>query len=208
MGIFKDRTGQQFNRLTFIKPTDTKTTDGKIVWELLCVCGTTVFRTSSTVVQGGVKSCGCLKRESAQTNGSRNGQSKRKYEPMISSAVDIYKGGYDDGCDFETFLRLSQNPCYYCGRLPHRTYNMANKGQRKVSQMQRDLGDFTYNGLDRLDSSRNHTPDNIVPCCYDCNRAKMAMSIDEFFSHIERVYLHIKSASFQKPQTFPLDKTP
>lgn len=185
----KDYTNQQFGRLTFIKKSGNRNKEGKIIWELLCTCGATIFRPPYAVIGGRIKSCGCLTKETGKANGSRNGQSKRKHLPHISSAMDLYRGSYDDGCDFDTFLKLSQKPCHYCSRLPHRTYNTANRGQRKVSQLQRDLGDFTYNGLDRIDNSMNHSPSNVVPCCYDCNRAKCTMSYNDFIAHIKRMYL-------------------
>jgi hypothetical protein len=55
-----------------------------------------------------------------------------------------------------------------------------------------DNGDFIYNGLDRVDSMKGHTPDNVVPCCYRCNCAKNNMSFNDFISHIEKMYEHTR----------------
>lgn len=47
-------------------------------------------------------------------------------------------------------------------------------------------GDFTYNGLDRVDNTRNHAVDNVVPCCTTCNWMKSKSGYDEFLAHIKR----------------------
>lgn len=168
------------------------------MWELSCICGNTTVQEAYSVTSGRVKSCGCWHSEQSRQNGLRNSQANRKFSPMISSAKAVAYN-YRNGCDFDTFYRLSQQDCYYCGRAPHRTFNTANTaGKRIVSQEQRDYGNFTYNGLDRLDSSKDHSPDNVVPCCYDCNRAKMAMSVDDFIAHIERIYLHTRKNAIDR----------
>lgn len=35
-------------------------------------------------------------------------------------------------------------------------------------------------GLDRIDSTKGYTMDNLVSCCETCNRAKRHMSLAEF----------------------------
>lgn len=42
--------------------------------------------------------------------------------------------------------------------------------------------------LDRVDSSKGYTSDNVVPCCRRCNVAKNDMDSSEFFDWIDRVY--------------------
>lgn len=60
-----------------------------------------------------------------------------------------------------------------------------------MSQFQKEEGDFTYNGIDRIDNSLRHTIGNIVPCCWDCNRIKMALGLEEFLMHIVKINTHI-----------------
>lgn len=178
----KDWAGQKYGMLTFVSPID-KRTSNAVVWKLLCDCGNTTFSIGSSVVRGNKSSCGCYFK--IQARKSKN----RKYKPHITSARTIWKGSYKDGCDFDTFLNLSQLPCYYCNRLPHRTYNAGGLNRvRPGSEEQIAHGDFTYNGLDRIDSSKDHAPDNIVTCCYDCNTAKSAMSLDKFLELIQLIY--------------------
>lgn len=40
--------------------------------------------------------------------------------------------------------------------------------------------DWKKLGCDRKDNSLPHTPDNCVPCCFDCNRKKNTLSYDEY----------------------------
>jgi len=52
--------------------------------------------------------------------------------------------------DSDQFYELIRKPCEYCG------FPVSKCGT----------------GLDRKDSSSGYTPDNVVPCCSDCNTAK------------------------------------
>ena len=39
-------------------------------------------------------------------------------------------------------------------------------------------------GCDRKDNSLPHTEDNVVPCCFECNRKKGTMSYDEYIKRV------------------------
>lgn len=45
---------------------------------------------------------------------------------------------------------IFSKPCHYCGET-----------------------DWTKIGCDRIDNSKPHTPDNVVPCCLSCNVRKL-----------------------------------
>lgn len=53
---------------------------------------------------------------------------------------------------------------------------------------QATYGNFTYNGIDRVDVSKYHTIDNIVTCCIECNQAKNDLSLINFYQLIDRIY--------------------
>lgn len=74
---------------------------------------------------------------------------------------------YKDGLTLNQFYILSQLPCYYCGEF-------------KSNQN-------CYNGIDRIDSSKDHSLNNVVPCCKFCNFAKSNLSINEFNDWILRI---------------------
>ena len=156
------------------------------MWELRCVCGNTTYSPAYCVTGGNTTSCGCYHKELV----SRIGKTlhKRKYHPRITTARYIWQGNCYKDCSFETFLKLSQEPCYYCGTLPKQTRNAGNKKGWNASPYQLQDGYFTYNGLDRIDSNKGHTDDNVVPCCINCNQAKMDLSLEAFLLHVERMY--------------------
>jgi 5-methylcytosine-specific restriction endonuclease McrA len=138
-------------------------------------------------VSGNTTSCGCYQKEMASKNCKITGEKSRKYSPIISSARAVWSH-YKD-CDFETFYTLSQKQCFYCGREPHRTFNVAGSPSSTYNSInQISNGDFIYNGLDRIDSNKGHIINNVVPCCWDCNIAKNDQSLNDFFHLIKLIF--------------------
>lgn len=60
-------TGQKFNRLTAILPTNLRF-DHSVVWLCKCECGNDFLLSSKLLQNGHTKSCGCLKKETAGQN--------------------------------------------------------------------------------------------------------------------------------------------
>lgn len=85
--------------------------------------------------------------------------------------------------EFDTFLNLITKKCYYCGSEPK-----INLGDSKYFQ----TGKFERNGLDRIDSKLGYVDNNVVTCCETCNRAKLSMSEEEFYSWINQLYNYLK----------------
>ena len=75
-------------------------------------------------------------------------QRRNKISKMISAykCKDKKKNLICD-LDFEFVDNLTNQPCIYCGD----THNI---------------------GLDRIDNSKGHTKDNVVPCCVECNTVR------------------------------------
>ena len=59
MSKAKDLTGQRFNKLTAVRPTEHRSSTS-IIWECICDCGNTTFAAAKNLRSGGTKSCGCL----------------------------------------------------------------------------------------------------------------------------------------------------
>jgi len=76
-------------------------------------------------------------------------------------------------CDltFDDWFSLTQQPCYYCDRLPA---NVCNSVSNKNGIP------FVYNGIDRKNNNLGYTALNSVTCCKRCNYAKHTMSDEEF----------------------------
>lgn len=179
-----DLAGQKFNRLTVISFENGK-------WKCLCDCGNYVRVEGNHITSDNTKSCGCLKTDNLISRSHKLSDGKRKFEPRIASARRVWANTYhyrDFSCvSFEEFLIISQQNCFYCGIVPSTKYNyFLTKSSRSSTKAQNE-GLFIYNGIDRIDSNKYHTTDNIVPCCYDCNRAKNNRSIQDFLNWIHRL---------------------
>jgi hypothetical protein len=85
----------------------------------------------------------------------------RRYEQYSSNAS---KRGYEFEISLEEFLKVTAQPCSYCGEFED------------------------YSGLDRVDNTRGYYVGNVVPCCTFCNRMKGTYSLQEFMSHLETLY--------------------
>lgn len=59
----QDITGERFDRLTAIRPTEERDASGSILWEFGCDCGNTVKLSVNTFRKGRVHSCGCKYKE-------------------------------------------------------------------------------------------------------------------------------------------------
>lgn len=59
----KDLTNKTFGYLKAIKPTESKVSNGSIIWECVCKCGNICYIAASDLTRGRVRSCGCLVKE-------------------------------------------------------------------------------------------------------------------------------------------------
>ena len=69
---------------------------------------------------------------------------------------------------FEQFSSFWQKPCHYSGHT------------------------IATIGLDRIDSSKGYSIDNVVPCCQACNVAKLRMSPEDYLAHCKEVVRRFK----------------
>jgi hypothetical protein len=175
-------------------------------WKCKCDCGNIVVITTDKINNGNTKSCGCLNSESASARAYKLIEGRRQFEPRITSARRVWKNVYaynDEQCvSFEEFLTLSQQNCYYCGIVPSNHHNQFATKSARGSQKAKEEGLFSYNGLDRIDASKHHTTDNVVSCCYPCNRAKNDRTVEEFLDWSN--HLQLKPFEPLKIKTIPL----
>lgn len=175
-----DLSGQTFGYLTVMQYS--KTINRAAYWLCQCICGSEKIIRGNHLKSNRITSCGCLTNEILSNK-------NRKYPPQIASARKIFNTNYKDGnLSFEDFMKLTQLPCHYCGHLPSNTYNRFTKST--TVEIVKSNGDFTYNGLDRLDPSKPHDLENLVTCCSICNYAKLQMTIEEFKEWILQISSH------------------
>lgn len=181
---------QKFNLLTVIE--EAASIKGRSAWKCKCDCGAIKIIKSEDLKCGSTKSCGCLNNLKRSLRAKKMYSTRQKNTPRESTAKKVWKNRYGDGIAFEDFLIISQQNCYYCDSPPSNSYNSA-LDDKKSSQHAKDNGTFIYNGLDRLDNSKPHIIENVVPCCKYCNFSKRERTVEEFSSWIRKVYLHINN---------------
>ncbi len=85
--------------------------------------------------------------------------------------------GLEFKISYDYFLEMSQKPCIYCGTEKSNVFEL----KRLAFNYKR------YNGIDRVDSNLGYVPDNCVPCCKICNRAKSDLSMNDWREYISKV---------------------
>lgn len=108
---------------------------------------------------------------------------------LLSSAKEIWRHVYKE-LSFDIFYTLSQMNCHYCNKPPTNCCNTY-KNRKFLSQRAKEEGNFIYNGLDRIDNTKDHHLGNLVPACFQCNTAKSNQTLQEFKDWISRAHNHI-----------------
>jgi 5-methylcytosine-specific restriction endonuclease McrA len=185
MKPLNDITGQVFGRITVISRAQnpgTRKNDTAAYWNCHCTCGKDIVLRGYSLTSGKAHSCGCLKRESPHLAAF----SGPKYSPDISAAHLVWGATYKE-MPFEEYYPLSQQPCHYCNQEPSLIKEAILKNKSNIV--------FKYNTLDRIDSNKRHTINNVVPCCKNCNRAKSDYTYEEFLARVDRLIHNIDRVS-------------
>ena len=175
-----DISNQKFGRLTPLFVTGRNGKNRNAIWLCKCECGKETAVDVQSLKNGNTTSCGCRMRERAiETNMIEYGKSafNTLYARYISKAKErniLFE------LTKETFSEITKRSCFYCGKEPSQIVkNRANNG------------DYVYNGIDRIDSSKGYIMSNVVPCCGRCNEAKMSETQKDFIEWIKQVYTHL-----------------
>ena len=186
----KDLTGFKFGALTVIGFSHRKVVKKgtKLFWYCQCECSAVRQVMSYHLTNNEVASCGMC--SISRINKSNNSHTKlpfgeanfrRIYQGYIGNAKT--KGRAFE-ISMEEFRVLVAADCHYCGRPP-----VARQVKRK------HVGLCKANGLDRTDSNKPYTLDNVVTCCSYCNTMKLDMTYSEFVEHIKRIHTHLQLGS-------------
>lgn len=174
--LFKDLTNITFGYLT-VDSLGGKYKNYDYFWNCTCKCGSSKQIRGSSLRAGYTKSCGCLvqekitERQVLPNNLSAKNRIYTRYKNQASERNLIFDTLFDD------FVMLIENQCHYCGI---KDSNNQLNSTKKVN--------YTFNGVDRLDNTVGYTLKNCVTCCKNCNRAKMALSENEFIDLIKKIY--------------------
>lgn len=172
-----------------------------------CDCGKVKQYPVKDVLSGNCKSCGCL-----SYNQNPSGWTKSR-NPQLSSWRGLYTRyktsakhrDIDFNMSLDDFISVASKPCFFCGNGTAE-YNKwqepwtQTKG-RFITAEEKKAYTITRTGIDRINNQMGYAPNNIQPCCKNCNRAKMDLSQEDFLSLIERIYLH----KFCRPSVAKVD---
>lgn len=192
------RLGDKHGQLTILRRSEKK----KYVFLICqCDCGKEAEVLWSNLRRGLTSTCG---------------HGRGRWEPIretrvYSAILSQYKGGAKDrglswNLSREQFIELTKQNCFYCGTAPSRPVpqKMDRKSKAQKERPASDWPIILYNGIDRRDSGLGYTPENCVPCCFTCNRAKWTYAEEEFLSWVCKIYLH--SAGLKNKLVIPLYK--
>lgn len=184
MNKFNSLSGKTFYRLTAIRE-GPPSPSGQTRWYWKCSCGNDneLLIRCTSVIRGITRSCGCYQKERF-IECCRFPQGVSAFNRLFYTyKLNSKKREILFSLTKEEFKNLVQQSCYYCGIEP----------ENIVTTKHKNSGGFTYNGIDRVDNTVGYIPDNCVPCCETCNRAKLKMSKEAFLFWVDRVYNHTHS---------------
>ncbi len=171
--------GEKFNFLTILEIVAPGDGYRYYRYRCLCDCGNTAISCAKSVRQGKTKSCGCLKKKNTILMGKSNRlQTGNSIENII---IDRYKysarvANREFTLTKEECQSLLRDNCHYCSKEPCKVTKTAH------------VGDYSANGIDRVDNTKGYIQGNVVTCCKRCNAAKMDMSVEEFKQLITNIY--------------------
>jgi hypothetical protein len=168
---FTELTGKQFNEWEVLGPH--RRIKNRTEWFCRCSCGNTKFVWAASLLNGTSKGCrNCYEANRCIT--------KPVNHAARTAVLSRYKCSARNrqlawALSEQQFDVITKTICFYCGIEPSKT-----QSSRR--------GIYTYNGIDRVDSSLGYVASNVVACCELCNQAKSDLTVSEFDSWIKRVY--------------------
>jgi hypothetical protein len=171
-------------------------------WLCKCDCGKEAATSTTLLLKGIKKSCGCQNYQIEPHKNSRldpkdvskNVLFRRYQNTAKKKKIDWIIEKID-------FLRLIEQNCYYCGIEPNRRFNAyITKTERYVSRNKQRCksAEIIYNGLDRVSSDKPYVLDNVVSCCTICNFAKNELDFEDFKNWVKRIGARIDEIVFDK----------
>ncbi len=173
-----DYTGQRFGKLVAVRRT-AHFRSSFFMWLFRCDCGRVVERipvdVAAVVKRGGVPCCPECRPP------SRKGDNA---EVVVHRLWKQYRvGAHARKLEFalteEEVRQLVTGDCEYCGTPPSRQIQ---RGPKSASLL--------VNGIDRKHNAQGYTRDNVVSCCWRCNRSKRDMSYEDWMDWIRQLAKH------------------
>lgn len=177
---FKNLEGQIFGKIMVIKAIDflklknVKRYRAKYLCK--CECGKEIMLLGNQLKRKEypIRDCGCENNLKYAKN--------QPGEEAFRNLFQIYKSnakrrGLTFDLSLNQFREITKKNCFYCKNVPSNI---------KVSYT--GVGDYIYNGIDRVNNTKGYFIENCVPCCRKCNIMKFDLTLNDFKNHISLIY--------------------
>jgi hypothetical protein len=149
-----------------------KVSNHNVQWKARCICGNERWTYASSLRKS-IHPC-----KNCYDNSMKSFDKKPAIQKaFISLKSNAKSRNISVDIDWKDFYEVAIEDCFYCGAEPIEK-TAPKKWQPSVK----------LNGLDRVDNTKGYSVDNIVSCCYDCNRMKSDLSEENFLRHIRKIY--------------------
>lgn len=168
--------------------------------------GNTLYYKVECIVCGKISIKSLRTMWSRKSSGCENCKGRGKV-PTLEAPINAYYHNYkkkadERGLEFnltkEEFTNLIFKDCVYCGSKPIEGTSIDRKHNKTGIP-------FKINGIDRVDSSKGYSINNCVPCCGICNKMKLDHSLENFKSHISKIYQYLNLGSETIESTSNID---
>lgn len=168
-----DLTGKRFGKLLAIH----RDPNRRSYWICRCDCGREKSVYRSSLLNKATKSCGCFVRKPDQQVATNAIYLRYRYDAVKRRGLvwNISRGD---------FIKLTSLPCHYCGALPREKAQCFDASKR--------VKRYLCNGVDRVNNAVGYETENVVPCCEDCNIAKLDRTAAAFEAWVLKAAAHIK----------------
>lgn len=92
--------------------------------------------------------------------------------------------GVDFSLDFDTFKKIAEQNCTYCGKPPHITPKEGSKAKSAHKNP------WIHNSIDRIVNEKGYVKGNCQACCVLCNKLKSNMTEVEFITIVLKIFCH------------------
>ncbi|KKK85990.1 hypothetical protein LCGC14_2767730, partial [marine sediment metagenome] len=141
-----DLKNKRFGRLVVLEKRPNR--NGRTRWLCHCDCGSKKeIDTRHIVNEYGTNSCGCLLKEYNKKHQLKKGRASlnKLFRTYVRRAKNK---GLKFNLNFNQFQKLTEQDCHYCGSVPS-----------SVISGKTYYGDYTYNGIDRVDNNKGYDLD-------------------------------------------------
>jgi hypothetical protein len=160
--------GEKYNMLTILSFSHSDKRWRKF-YDVKCDCGNETKIMGSAMTSGNTKSCGCY-----ATKERQNRRISKNHSEITAIILGYKRHAERRGfkwnltrIDVESIIIKD---CQYCGTKP-----------TNIKKTKNSIGaGLNYSGIDRIDSSKDYTIENTVPCCRICNYAKSNLTLKDF----------------------------